>query len=512
MWQSWNEFEKGVAFGFENVYNGNDSLRRVERGEMRNETETKEMLQRITRYAEEKGLLAQGDRLVIGVSGGADSMCLLLVLDELRKTHDLALHVVHVHHGIRGAEADRDAAFVEEACRGMKIPCKIVRIPVPELAKERGIGLEEAGRDARRRCFLEEALRVGANKICVAHHRDDQAETVLFRALRGTGIRGLAGMAPLSRPFAEPVAVVRPLLCVGRSEILNFLRAAGQSWCEDSTNGTDDYTRNFLRNQVFPLLRQVNPQAELHLAQLAEQAGSFAEWTEAELAAVFQNAVCGDGLRLAVVEELPDAPRREVLLRWLRSLSGEARDWNALHVAQVEGLMRCQPGKELCLPYGVRLVREYDRLCRKSAETREAFLAVRIDLEGEPFAEMELSGNKKLRLSLKERKKGEAIPKNKYTKWFDYDKIGQELSIRTRCAGDYLKISENGGRKRLQDYFVDARIPADERRSLPLLTAGSLVLWVIGYRTSESCRVDDGTRRVLAAELWEEDMDEGWQT
>ncbi|MDO4318277.1 MAG: tRNA lysidine(34) synthetase TilS [Lachnospiraceae bacterium] len=467
------------------------------------------MLQRITRYAEEKGLLAQGDRLVIGVSGGADSMCLLLVLAELRKSHALALHVVHVHHGIRGEEADRDAAFVEETCRSLEVPCRVVRVPVPELAREQGIGLEEAGRNARRRCFLEEALRVGANKICLAHHRDDQAETVLFRALRGTGIRGLAGMAPLSRPFAEPVAVVRPLLCVGRAEILEFLRAAGQSWREDSTNGTDAYTRNFLRNQVFPLLRQVNPQAELHLAQLAEQAGSFAEWTEAELAEVYENAVRGDTLRIAAVQELPDAPRREVLLRWLRALSGENRDWNALHAEEVERLMRGQTGREVCLPYGVRLVREYDRICRKSAETPEAFPTVRLDLERDGFAEIELTGNQKLRISLKERKKEEAIPKNKYTKWFDYDKIGQELSIRTRRAGDYLNISVNGGRKRLQDYFVDARIPADERGSLPLLTAGSLVLWVVGYRTSESCRVDDDTRRVLAAELWKADKDKG---
>lgn len=469
------------------------------------------MLHRIIRYVEEKRLLAQGDRLVLGVSGGADSMCLLLVLAALKERYGLTLHAVHVHHGIRGAEADRDAAFTEEACRSRGIPCTVFRLSVPELSKEQGIGLEEAGRNARRQCFREEALRVRADKICVAHHRDDQAETVLFRALRGTGLAGLAGMTPISRPFPEPVAVVRPLLCVGREDILAFLREAGQSYCVDRTNESGEYARNFLRNQVFPLLRRVNPQADVHLAQLAEQAGDWAAWTEREAAAALRKAVSGDTLRTAALRELPDALRREVLLRWLRTLSGEERDWSAVHVRDTEKLLWQQPGRELCLPYGIRLVRKADGICRKLPEALAAYAPVQIDLERTGFAEIELPGKQKLRLSLNVQKKGDEIPKNKYTKWFDYDKIGQELSIRTRRSGDYLTVSVNGGRKRLQDYFVDARIPAEERQSIPLLAAGALVLWVIGYRTSETCRVDGKTRRILTAELWEESTNEGRQ-
>ena len=462
------------------------------------------MLQKIMRYVQEEQLLAQGDRLVLGVSGGADSMCLLLVLAALKKQYDLSLNVVHVHHGIRGAQADRDASFTKAQCKKLQIPCRVFKVPVLELAKEQKIGVEEAGRNARRECFLEEARRVGAKKICLAHHQDDQAETVLFRLLRGTGLRGLAGMTPLSYPFPEPIAVLRPLLFVSREEILSFLREQGQAYCVDETNETNAYTRNFLRNEVFPLLTRVNPKAAKHLADLSRQAADVASWMEAAVTQAYSQAVCGEAIKTDVLLSLPAPLLQEVSLRWLRTVSGEEDRLSGAHLKAFFGLLSGQAGRTLCLPGGLTLLRERDVVCRKDFSPRKEGITKKLTPLFGSVEEISLGDGRKLKISLKEREKEEPIPKNKYTKWFDYDKIGQELSIRTRNAGDYLTISPEGGKKRLQDYFVEAHIPASERDCIPLLTAGALVLWVVGFRTSETCRVDEETRRIFVAELQEE--------
>ncbi len=460
------------------------------------------MLQRIRNFIKKEQLLAQGDRLLVGVSGGADSMCLLLVLCELREQYGLFLHVVHVHHGIRAEEADRDAEFVRAFCEEQGISCEIVKVSVPELAKEQGIGLEEAGRRARYAVFEREAQRVGAAKIALAHHRGDQAETVLFRMLRGTGIRGLQGMQAQSE--MNGICLIRPLLTVSREEIIAYLAENGQRFCTDSTNDSTEYSRNYIRNRVMPELMQVNVQAEEHLSDLAAQAADWWEWMQAETDRVYAESADDGRLRVETLCGLPQALRREVILRWLREQSGEEKDWSNTHVQAAEQLLSLQSGREVHLPYGLCVVRDGGHLTAVGTESEEgeAFSEVVIGEMTENAERIyELPGGKKLRILLKSYKKGQSIEKNKYTKWFDYGKIGKTLVLRTRRPGDYLTIAEDGKRKLLQNYFVDIHMPREERDRVVVLAAGRQILWVPGLRNSENCRVGEDTQRVLVVEL-----------
>ena len=202
------------------------------------------MLERVRAYAEKYQMIRPGDRIVAGISGGADSVCLLFLLRELCREKGAGLFAVHVNHGLRGAEAGEDEAYVRKLCGELKVPLRVFSFDVRGRAREEHLTLEEAGRLCRYEAFEEEAERIGGTRIAVAHHAGDQAETVLFQLFRGSGLKGLAGIRPVRDN------VIRPLLCTGREEIEAWLTERGIEWRTDSTNLTTDYTRNRIRGEI----------------------------------------------------------------------------------------------------------------------------------------------------------------------------------------------------------------------------------------------------------------------
>ena len=238
------------------------------------------MLQRIQSYIEQFHMFADVDDIVAGVSGGADSMCLLRVLLHLQNRYGYRLSVVHIHHGIRGEEADRDASFVQEFCDAHGIGCEICKFDVPAYAKAQKMTEEEAGRKLRYDAFCEAAGRCEKSAIAVAHHMEDQAETLLYRLARGTGIKGLSGMAAVSR-YRE-IPLLRPLLCLHREEILTLLAAWEQPYCVDATNESLCYARNRIRKEVLPSLCQINEEAVKHMVMVCEQAGEISEYLSSQ--------------------------------------------------------------------------------------------------------------------------------------------------------------------------------------------------------------------------------------
>lgn len=234
------------------------------------------MWRKIWGFAQENKMFTQGDRVVLGVSGGADSVCLLLAMAENDK--EICLRVVHVHHGLRGKEADRDGEFVRELCRELGVPFEIVYRDVAGYAREKGLSVEEAGRILRYEALEGAAKRWeedGGRQVLigVAHHQDDNVETILHHLLRGSGLRGLAGMQPVQGNR------VRPLLGVRRQEIVEYLEKRGMEWCEDSSNGEKEYTRNRIRGELIPYMtRYVNERASeniLHAGRLFGQADVY---------------------------------------------------------------------------------------------------------------------------------------------------------------------------------------------------------------------------------------------
>ena len=254
-------------------------------------------LERAERYIREKDMLSHGDIVIAGVSGGADSMCLLDVLITLGKKHGWSVRTVHVHHGIRGSSADEDASYVSAYCEKEGIPCTVARFDVPAYAKWQGVSLEEGGRMVRREVFASEMRKAaeeggtslsgsGAGdtgirvRVALAHQMDDQAETVLYQLSRGGGLAAFGGMHPVSGN------VIRPLLFARRGEIEAYLRARGIAWREDETNSSDEYARNRIRHTVLPYLAEnVNAEAVLHIAKaaaLSQEAVSFIRERAAE--------------------------------------------------------------------------------------------------------------------------------------------------------------------------------------------------------------------------------------
>lgn len=439
-----------------------------------NKAMMEQMIQKVGRFIRQQNLLEQGDQVAAGISGGADSVCLLFCLSGLSAKIGFTLTAVHVHHGLRGEEADGDEAFVKELCGRLGVPCMCSRVDVAALARERRISVEEAGRAARYEILRREAK---GGKIAVAHHQSDQAETVLFHLLRGTGIKGAAGMAPRAGD------VIRPLLFLSRREIEAFLRERGQAWREDGTNRDLYYTRNRIRNQLLPLAKEgVNARSEEHLAAFAGQARELDELLD-RLAENFLTQ-CRSGeneIRLPQKELIkqPAVLGKRILLTAIGQVSGSRRDIGKAHLDAVWELLKKPVGSRIRLPGGFSARQEYEML--------------RIGREEEEHAAAALPAAK---FRIIQQKDFPKIRENRYTKCFDYDKIKNSAILRFRQQGDYLELS-GGGRKTLHRYMIDEKIPAPERGRIPVLADGSHILWVVGRRVSAFYQVTKDTQRIL---------------
>ena len=457
------------------------------------------MLKKVRDYMREHEMTAPGDAVIVALSGGADSVCLLTVLKQLA-TPEFLLRAVHVHHGIRGAEADRDEAFAQKLCESLSIPLCVAYCHVPAYAAEHGLSEEEAGRILRYQVLEKEAgkweqeLPAGSRvKIALAHHRDDNAETILHHLLRGSGLTGLAGIRPVQGRR------IRPLLCVGREEIRAYLEAGHISWCEDSTNQSPDYTRNRIRSQVLPLLKTaVNEQAEEHILQAGQIIGQADAYLRQQAEEIWQEAVCGREEDLAAIPLTAFARQPEILKTYLirhmlDQLHPGWKDIGSRHFTAIAELAGKPVGSRLDLPGGLMARTGYETLEIVRKTERE------VSVKTESGADGEIHGRQtvpELHMTVFSRQKDQEIPKNQYTKWFDYDKIKGTLSVRTRRTGDYL-ILPSGGSKTIARYMIDEKIPKEKREQILLLAEGSHVLWVVGFRISEYYKIEEHTENIL---------------
>lgn len=468
------------------------------------------MLQKVQKYIEELNMISSGDRILVGVSGGADSVCLLLFLYTLYREKDVSLEAVHVEHGIRGEESRQDAAFVEKLCQRMNIPCQIVTVDVPTYSQENGLGLEEAARILRYEAFVRLAKEKHA-KIALAHHMEDNAETILFQMIRGSSLTGLCGMQPIRRDM-DGICYIRPLLKVHRKEIEDFLMSHDMEFRVDSTNQELDYSRNYLRKVVVPALTEVNVQAVSHMnetaAKLLEIKDFLDSETEKHWAECQEKTSKGIALDTKKLFGLHPVIQRELLYRAIAEAAGSRKDIGAVHVEALKELCENQSGKEIYLPYGIRARKEYEKIWLlhkkdKELSEKESYLVERDVLQRclEQGTVVSIPiGEKGEQISLRVfpiEGKSKEFPKNSYTKWMDYDKIEDGFCIRTRKSGDYFICDENGHRKKIKQYFVDEKIPASQREEIWLLTQEHLVLWAVGGRMSEHTKITSDTKSVI---------------
>ena len=442
---------------------------------------------KVTAFIKEQNMLRPGIYIAAGVSGGSDSVVMLHILNRFARKYGCLLQVIHINHKIRGKEAERDAAFVRDMCSDLGLPFLLYEYDVPRMSRENHLSMEEAGREARTEAFRDAILKSGIEKercrIALAHNKNDLAETVVHNLARGTGIRGLCSMKP------KDGERIRPLLCLEKEEILLYAGEKGLSFVTDSTNLTDEYTRNRIRRFVIPALTDINEKAVAHIAETSVLAQDAADYMERQAERTLRQCPKdGNSIFLGEAYSAEDpAVRPYVILKALEELTGHRKDFTSRHIKDIMGLWDGNKGRRAVLPEEVRAVREAGgiRLTAGEAKKTDAYMESRIfDYYGQP------------------------IPQNNCVRWFDCDKITEKVEYRVRRNGDYMVIHPDGRKKKLTRIMMDDSIPAESRSQLLLAAAGSHVLWIAGGRNTEGFRVSADTKRVLEIKYYEGDRHE----
>lgn len=451
----------------------------------------------ITRYQ----MLENTECVVVGVSGGPDSMCLLHLLMDFRQTYGYELHVVHIHHGLRGKDADEDMAFVENYCRQHGLAFHGFAYAVEQLAQTWHMSGEEAGRKVRYDAFYQVLQECGkSGKIAVAHNSDDNSETFLLNLFRGSGIAGLTGIKPVRGQ------IIRPVLCLERAEILEYLQENGIDYRTDATNEETFYTRNKIRNRVLPYIREeINEQAGKHITQTADHLNEVFTYMNREMEQAYGQMVERKEGKLYIsidrLSTLQPVICKMVLRHGIEQLAGKLKDITAAHITMIMALLESETGKQCNLPYHLVCDRQYGylRLYREE-KTKEKQEILICEMEKLKENEEIILESDRGTFSIKMKKNVDSfikIPEKIYTKWLDYDILSDTFEIRTRREGDYIVVNRHGGRKKLKDYFIDLKIPREERDHILLVAKGNEIFWVVGYRISERCKISEKTRAIV---------------
>lgn len=448
------------------------------------------MLQRTAAYMKQQQINLNGEKVIIGLSGGMDSVCLFHILKDL----GVSLEAVHVNHQIRGEEAKRDEQFVKNLCARYNIPFHGYRYDVPKISRENHLSEEEAGRMVRKEAFARVMKDQGAGYVALAHHGNDRAETFLFHLSRGTGVKGLGSMKPVQG------TIIRPLLWAERKEIEQYVQEKGYEFVEDATNSQTEYTRNKIRHEIIPALEEINPRCIPHICGAAEKLSAVSAYIDREAEKLCRLSAVMYGQEVQILklafEQGDEVLRIPVLQKCVEYLSGSLVNITEEHLEKLGALFAMQTGKEIHLPYGITAVRTYEGIRMFFREEKGQTEPVEITGEGTYDF-----GGVTFRVSVEAWDESKIFPIKNYTKCFDYDKIIDKVFLRNRGSGDYLEINKNHGRKSLQDYLVNEKVPKDERDRVILLACGSHILWVVGKRISEYYKVTKETKKVLKVQV-----------
>jgi tRNA(Ile)-lysidine synthase len=482
-------------------------------------------------FIRQYSLISPEEIVVVGVSGGADSVCLLYVLAKWRKRLGIKLHIAHLNHQLRGAESEADAKYVSDLAGSLGIPITIDRQGVAAYRIERNLSVEEAARELRYAFLARVAGEVGANRIAVGHTRDDQVETILMHILRGTGITGLCGLAPCS-PMAYDrqgmslpakrgnLLVIRPLLDITREETTSYCQEHQLDPRIDSSNRSLSFFRNRLRLQLLPLLRQYNPsidQALLRLADIAKEDDAFIEQQASELwdkvARQENNAIYLDKKQLA---SLSIALQRQLLRAAVTRLAGDTRDIEASHIETARSLLNKPTSKKISLPHELVCHGGYNELVITSTAKQSQLPPCPFPpLSGEFLLKVPgktiFPGWKVTASIVQERAvslslQGALSPsgetgQSNLIAYFDLHKTGIELLVRQRRPGDRFQPLGMSMPKKLYEFMVDAKIPRSWRDHIPIVCSPQQIIWVLGWRIDDRVKVTESSKETLRLEF-----------
>ena len=452
-----------------------------------------------------RSMLCHGDRIIVAVSGGPDSVTLLSVLASLRLSWGLHLMVVHFNHGLRGRESTEDAEFVKDLCEQLGVDVVVKHLNFPQALREKpASSLQQQAREARYEALFHMAEEWVATKIAIGHTADDQAETVLMWMIRGSGTGGLSGIPAVRHPY-----VIRPLLETSREEILSYLTLRKLNFRTDSSNGKPMYFRNQIRNELIPMLQSYNPNL---INALSRQADIVRE-DHTYLEEVATNALAESkrkasfgllNLQRGYLTTLPLAIRRRVIRLALQSLVG-VRTWPSFDAVErvLAQVIDGQSGSEVGL-YGIRIRRDYDNILFEaeksgpSCSERSTMTTQTVSIPSQSI--WPLTGQT-LNVSLGSASEENHIISPLQAK-LDAETFSPDLVLRTWEPGDkFYPLGLEGKRKKIQDFFSDIKLERAKRKTIPILVAPEGILWVGGYRIDHRFQVTAATRKVLTASL-----------
>lgn len=445
-------------------------------------------------------LINKRDNLILGISGGADSMMLLHYFYTHREYYDVTLKVAHIHHGIRES-AELDAKLVKDTCERYNIPFFRHDCNIKELSKERGMSEEEVGRQERYSFFI--SLSNENAKIVTAHNMNDQAETMMMRFFRGTDVKGLGGIPP-----KRDGIIIRPLLCITRKEIEEYCSINNIAYRDDETNFIPVYTRNKIRLKCTPYIEEtINPALVRvlgeHSALYREQEDFLSKYTQEiylRLRVVDEDRVLLDNEKL---KNEHIYIQKRIIVQAIKEILGGLNNITSRHIDLCLTLVNSQSGKKVNLPSNINLYKIYNQIVISRSEQ----VNHRLSCSESTTYELPICLGKHIiswcntTINLKLISVEEAVQKqeNLYTKYIDYGKIKNSLQFRTRKPNDYMKIGV--GTKKLKKIFIDDKVPTDKRESTPLIADGSEIVWIIGGRLNVDYYITANTTQVLEIQM-----------
>lgn len=455
-----------------------------------------DFLEKIEETIKKHTMLSGPETVLIGLSGGIDSVCLLTALNKLSPKFGIKLHAVYIDHGLRPEETEKEIAFVKNLASSMQIPLTLKSADVKAYAKEHGMSKQESGRLLRYEIFNEVSYETTATKVALGHNLDDQIETFFMRILRGSGPKGLSAIPP------KRGNIIRPLIEVQRKDIDGFIEKEKISYMKDSSNLKDDYLRNKIRHSLIPMLEELNPNLRETISKTVEIFREEDRYFETLITKTMMKLISRKNdksieLFLSPLEVMDKVILRRLLRRAVDETKG-LREISFTHIEDIIGLIgKGKPGDRLYLPKGVRAIKQYSTVLLTS-KPPQRLGSYMLEMQGEVV--LKEAGIMLCSEIKKDFRRGDTWDK-KTTAVFDADRLTFPLTIRAREKGDYFYPFGFGKRKKLQDFFVDEKVPRDERDKVPIVLTGGEIIWVLGMRQDDRSKVTPDTKRFAVLEI-----------
>lgn len=439
-------------------------------------------------------MLSGGETVLIGLSGGPDSVCLLIALGDLKEELNLRLYAIYIDHGLRPDETPGEMEFCRKLCEGISVPFISKTIDVKTYAKERCMNRQEAARELRYKVFGDVSAEIRADRIALGHTADDQIETFFMRFFRGAGPTGLSGIPPTRGK------IIRPLIDIERKEVEEFLEERKQGFIVDSSNLKEDYFRNRLRLSFLPEIKRINPAIVQTISRTMEILREEERYFGIQVTKTLMKLICRKSdLRIELFLTPMEMMERVILRRVLRRAIDETRGLRGMGFPHIEGIIELikhgNPGDRIYLPKGLRVIKNYGTLIITS-EIPQRIGIFTLNVPGEAILrEIKAVITADVEDDIDNRGDGRKVVV------LDADKVGAVLSVRPRGKGDFFYPLGFGKRKKLQDFFVDQKVPRDERDAIPIVASRNDIVWIAGYRGDERFKATEVTKRFLKLEF-----------